>query len=63
MHGEFVIEVRRGGDPAPLLLSPMLGKLLVHEKRDCIAGAQGGSVLTGEMLRTKGLNKMLNTCG
>jgi hypothetical protein len=33
VHGEFVIEVRRDGDPAPLLLSPMLGKLLVHESR------------------------------
>jgi hypothetical protein len=31
VHGEFVIKVRRGGDPAPLLLSPMLGKLLAHE--------------------------------
>src|ERR1035437_2104917 len=42
VHGEFVIEVRRGGDPAPLLLSPMLGKLLVHEKCDFSDGASAG---------------------
>ena len=42
VHGEFVIEVRRGGDPAPLLLSPMLGKLLVHEKCDVSDGASAG---------------------
>lgn len=41
-HGEFVIDVRRGGDPAPLLLSPMLGKLLVHEKCDFSDGASAG---------------------
>src|ERR1019366_7140902 len=39
VHGEFVIDVRRGGDPSPLLLSPMLGKLLVHEKCDFSDGA------------------------
>src|ERR1035437_2313393 len=42
VHGEFVIEVRRGGDPAPLLLSPMLGMLLVHEKCDFSDGASAG---------------------
>src|ERR1035437_8609888 len=42
VHGEFVIEMRRGGDPAPLLLSPMLGKLLVHEKCDFSDGASAG---------------------
>jgi hypothetical protein len=42
VHGEFVIELRRGGDPAPLLLSPMLGKLLVHEKCDFSDGASAG---------------------
>jgi hypothetical protein len=42
VHGEFVIEVRRGGDPAPLLLSPMLGKLLAHEKCDSSDGASAG---------------------
>jgi hypothetical protein len=42
VHGEFVIEVRRGGDPAPLLLSPMLGKLFVCEKCDFSDGATAG---------------------
>jgi hypothetical protein len=42
VHGEFVIEVRGGGDPAPLLRSPMLGKLLVHEKCDSSDGASAG---------------------
>src|ERR1035437_8518613 len=42
VHGEFVIEVRRSGAPAPLLLSPMLGKLLVHEKCDSNDGASAG---------------------
>ena len=46
--GEFVIEVCRGGDPAPLLLSPMLGKLLVHEKCDFSDGASAGQ--TGRSL-------------
>src|ERR1017187_10758122 len=41
-RGEFVIEVRRGGNPAPLLLSPMLGKVLVHEKCDFSEGASAG---------------------
>src|ERR1035437_1556586 len=42
VHGEFVIEVRRGGDPAPLLLSPMRGRLLVNEKCDFSEGASAG---------------------
>src|ERR1022692_1730793 len=42
VHGEFVIEVRRGGDPAPLPPSQMPRKLLAHEKRDSIAGASAG---------------------
>src|ERR1035437_5190629 len=42
VHGEFVIKGPRSSDPAPLLLSPMLGKLLVHEKCDFSDGASAG---------------------
>ena len=41
-HGEFVIKGPRSSDAAPLLLSPMLGKLLVHEKCDFSDGASAG---------------------
>ena len=41
-HGEFVIKGPRSSDPDPLLLSPMLGKLLVHEKCDFSDGASAG---------------------
>ena len=40
--GEFVVEGRRGGDPAPLPPNPLLRKLLAHEKRDSIADASAG---------------------
>jgi len=42
VHGEFVIEVPRRGDPACLPPSPMPRKLLAHEKRDWIAGESAG---------------------
>src|ERR1035437_9105529 len=42
VHGEFVIKGPRSSDPDPLLLSPMLGKLLVHEKCVFSDGASAG---------------------
>src|ERR1035437_2933284 len=42
VHGEFVIKGPRSSDPDPLLLSPMRGKLLVHEKCYFSDGASAG---------------------